>query len=164
MLEPALLENEVLKVSLALDEWNGNYCNDPIINYLLWFKLSNLEISKENLVVYVKLEQPLFIEYSDFGVMLGNALDNAVEALIPLPLTERFLSIHILIQYEVINVVIKNSYQKDAVKKGLSRGFGLMSIRQTAKRYKGHIENEKEDLFKLSICMLNSSSDEDPSL
>lgn len=128
----------------------GNIAIDSIINYKLT-KASENGIKVESDIV---IPANIGIEEDDIVIILGNLLDNAIEA------TERLRDnkyISISFEYEMDNVyiTIKNSYDnivnivggKMVTRKSdsLLHGIGLESVREVVKKYNGIINFKRSD-------------------
>ena len=100
----------------------------------------------------------------DFCVLIGNILDNAIEACEKLPETsERFISIRSGMQKCFFLLEVRNSTElKDmgcVVYAGKSRrrgrGIGLLNILEAAQKYHGTVETELEGrVFTISVLLL----------
>lgn len=130
--------------------------------------LDAMKKSKErNIRLHPRLAIPPEVEIddNDFSVLLGNALDNALEAVGPL--TETLRDIYVDMEYiqGVLSIEIKNRYQgelqwleygkrlKSKKQEGI-HGLGLKSINKIAVKYHGGMKiSQKEDLFVLEIWM-----------
>jgi sensor histidine kinase regulating citrate/malate metabolism len=105
-----------------------------------------------------------FIKDSDLYALLGNILDNAIEAVDNVPdQTKRCINFIVEKKCGAVTVCENNYYSGEIVKDGngvivtkkadeLRHGFGLKSIREITSRYDGifDIDTEK-DIFRLSI-------------
>lgn len=140
---------------------SGNSTIDAIIN----FKYS---VAKEfgiefRLNIFVPEEFP--IEQQDIGVVLGNALDNAIEAAKACDSKERIIDISMGIKKSSWILVIKNPYEheieKDMRGKILStkkekdkHGYGLKSITKIAAKYQGNVWIEDAaHIFSLTVVL-----------
>lgn len=141
----------------------ANSGND-IIDSLLNFKYS---IAKKNNIDFrIKIFVPdeLPVKQKDLCVILGNALDNAIEATQQCSF-DRYIDIAVGIKKEAFVIVIKNPYtgeiifdkQKNIVtsKKDKNRhGFGLNSMKKAVERNQGEMVIEiKDGIFSLTIIM-----------
>ncbi len=100
----------------------------------------------------------------DLYVMLGNALDNAIEAVMELEEEQRIISIAIFRVRNMIKIQIENpclhtlaledSLPVTTKEDRENHGFGLKSIRSVAERYGGYITTVLEDgTFTLHILL-----------
>lgn len=104
-----------------------------------------------------------FIDPVDLYTLLGNALDNAIEAVIELKDPERrFLALRIKRQGELIFLQIENYCEGGIVfqdgcplttkENKEEHGFGIQSIRFVVEKYHGYLNmSEEENIFTLSI-------------
>ncbi len=110
------------------------------------------------------------ISATDMAIVLGNALDNAVEACRQIK-SEGEKSIDVLVKQKNGNVIIvvknptdsKIDVGKLETKKENSRyhGFGIISMKQIAEKYNGEVMFSCEDgVFTTSIIMNNVKVDE----
>lgn len=133
------------------------YTKHPVINYLLQYKLAPLEISKANRRINIQVPEDLCIPSGELGVVLGNALDNAVQALLALPVSERILEIEMTFHLGVLEIHIVNSYQFPQIHRARAgHGYGLESIREIAEKHGGYliIRPSIEGIYDLRIVMI----------
>ena len=106
-----------------------------------------------------------FMDPFDLYIMLGNALDNAVECLSAIPETEkRFLSVNIRRKNELVLLCLRNYCDHPLFfDQGLplttkadkaEHGYGTRSIREIAEKYNGQISGKLEQqIFTLNILI-----------
>lgn len=106
------------------------------------------------------------ISDADLCVLIGNALENALEATLEAPADKRFISARALEEEDRIYMTFDNSFSGELKASGengyLSRkrgfttaGVGIPSIRTIVKKYDGDMRIDTEDgVFKLSILLL----------
>lgn len=140
---------------------SGNSTIDAIIN----FKYS---VAKEfgigfRLKIFVPEKIP--IEQQDIGVILGNALDNAIEAVKECGSKERMIDISMGIKKSSWILVIKNPYEHEiernkrgeilSSKKEKDRhGYGLKSIIKIAAKYQGNVcIDDTANIFLLTVVL-----------
>lgn len=135
-----------------------------IVDALLNNKI--LQANQNGSVIQNDLEIPstLAIENSDLCIILGNALDNAIEAV--KSLQDKRRRIHLLMKYIQGNLLIqiKNPYIEKKKKRNftltttkeniLLHGFGLKSIEKSVRKYDGSIDIDKQrGVFTISILL-----------
>lgn len=103
---------------------------------------------------------------ADLCVLIGNALENALEATMETPADKRFISARALEEEDRIYMTFDNSFSGELKAGGengyLSRkrgfttaGVGIPSIRTIVKKYGGDMRIDTEDgVFKLSILLI----------
>ncbi len=110
----------------------------------------------------IALSQELLMDEMDLCIILGNALDNALEACEKMPRGQRQIILNLHKSGEMLFIEIKNTFKEELVSglEGLvttkrdkkNHGFGLKTMEQLTKKYDGFISYEtKESWFCLSI-------------
>ncbi len=126
----------------------GNVMADAILNS----KLN--EAKKLNISLNVKANIPNDLPISDVELcsVLGNMLDNAIEACSKLPVEERFIRIYIGQIKGQFYLSVQNSAGKLRKEKGYylstkegEHGFGLFRIDRVAKKYGVYVNRQNEE-------------------
>lgn len=150
-----------------LDEMNNNIVNsgNPVIDAILQSKLYIAKEKQIMLQISTKLAEEIIIDELELGIVLGNALDNAIEATEKLMDSERkFINLTLMstegrISISVTNPVADNVDTKKLTtsKKDKERhGYGIKSIQTIAQKYDGIVLFTCEDkLFNVNINMAN---------
>ncbi len=126
----------------------GNVMADAILN-------SKLTVAqKMNVRLNVKANVPEQLPMSDVELcsVLGNMLDNAVEACGSLPEEERFMRVYIGRLKGQMYLSVQNSAGKVRKEKGAylstkegEHGYGLFRIDRIAKKYGGYVNRQNEE-------------------
>lgn len=135
----------------------GNVMADAILN-------SKLNVAeKMNVQLNVKANIPEMLPMSDVELcsVLGNMLDNAVEACGTLPEEERFMRVYIGKLKGQLYLSVQNSAGKVRKEKGLylstkegEHGYGLFRIDRVAKKYGGYVNRQNEEgIFATEIMI-----------
>ena len=135
----------------------GNVMADAILNS----KLSVAE--KLNIALNVKAYIPSVLPLSDVELcaVMGNLLDNAVEACAKLPESERFMRIYIgtlknqfyLSVQNAAGEVKKSVGEYQSTKSG-EHGYGIFRIDRVAKKYGGYVNRQNEEgVFATEIML-----------
>ncbi len=135
----------------------GNVMADAILN-------SKLNIAeKMNVQLNVKANVPEALPMSDVELcsLLGNMLDNAVEACGTLPEEERFMRVYIGKLKGQLYLSVQNSAGKVRKEKGSylstkegEHGYGLFRIDRVAKKYGGYVNRQNEEgIFATEIMI-----------
>lgn len=135
------------------------------VDFMLLDAMKRSVESKIRLHPRVNIPPEVEIDENDFSVLLGNALDNAMEAVESLAETLRDIYIEMEYNQGVLNIEIKNRYQgelqwleygkrlKSKKQKGI-HGLGLKSIEKIAAKYHGEMKVFQQDgFFILKIWM-----------
>lgn len=126
----------------------------------------------------LQFPEKLFIQSYDIGIILGNAVDNAMEACRKLkakePDAEAFIRISSFQKRELFFLKVENSFDGKVVRKPQNEfpvtdkadrenhGIGLANIKSTAEKYQGTMDFKvKGRVFILSVMMKNERREED---
>ena len=144
-LEDAINEDKVHNVISK----TGNIPIDTIVNskYLKSLK-SNIDFK-----VDINIPMNISIKGVDLSILLGNVLDNAIEANQKEFNSEKFINLYIVYENDYLVVSCINSYNGIVIKnkKGaiqtqkediLNHGFGLESVESICEKYNGYLEIE----------------------
>lgn len=124
---------------------SGNPALDALINY----KHSVAEAIGAQLQCLVEVPADLPVNGTDICVVLGNLLDNALDAVALLPEKERQIRLEIRLEKGVLRILTENPYSgriknnRDgtlkSLKPGDGHGFGLLSVRRIVDKYNGEL-------------------------
>ena len=140
---------------------SGNSTVDAIIN----FKYTTAKEYGINFRLKVFIPNELPIEQSDVGVVLGNAIDNAIEAVRKCKSSKKVIEISMGVKKEAWIIVIKNPYEKEIKRdrngnilstktKEYRRGYGLKSIERIVEKYQGEsIIDTENGRFSLTMVL-----------
>lgn len=129
----------------------GNVMVDAILNS----KLSL--IKSKDIAVHAKASVPaeLTISEIDLCAMLGNLLDNAMEACLRQEnAEERFVRVYIGVMKQQLYICVTNSFGGQVTREGkrflstkssADHGFGLMRIDALAEKYGGYVNRQSEE-------------------
>lgn len=109
----------------------------------------------------------LSISSVDLAIILGNALDNAIEATLRFPRTEhKIIQLFVTVKHNIIVIIIKNPVLENVNTNNLTtskdnseqHGLGIISMKHLASKYNGEIVFDcKDNLFTTSIILNNST-------
>lgn len=132
----------------------GNVMADAILNS----KLNVAEKLKIKLNVRANVPEALPMSDVELCSVLGNMLDNAVEACGTLPEKERFMRVYIGKLKEQLYISVQNSAgrvrkekgtylstKEDAASSARLHGYGLFRIDRVAKKYGGYVNRQNEE-------------------
>lgn len=140
---------------------SGNSTVDAIIN----FKYTTAREYGIDFRLKIFIPNELPIEQCDIGVVLGNAIDNAIEAVRECKNSKKVIEISMGVKKEAWIIVIKNPYEKGIKRDRNGRilstktkkyrcGYGLKSIERIVEKYQGEViidtENER---FSLTMVL-----------
>ena len=162
--QTALLENylwelteDYNQIDIALK--TGNNMVDAILNS----KLSIVKTKDIKVDADAFLPAHLPVSDVDLSVMIGNLLDNAMEACLKVPPEERFIRFYMTRAKENLYIYVMNSAD-GTYRKGLGsylttkavdgHGYGLSRIDKVVRKYKGYLSREDEgNVFATEILI-----------
>lgn len=160
------ISEEICKIIKELDESDKKiYTSDVVINTIINHKISqaeNLEIKTD---VNIKLSKAIHLDYKDAGILLGNILDNAIEACEKIKKKERWIKIDMLHNKNTLFIEVCNSKGKELTNISKSsksdahnHGIGISSIKAITKKYDGYVEFvDKGEEFEVVVNLYGMS-------
>jgi sensor histidine kinase regulating citrate/malate metabolism len=152
------LDNDLTSVDTVIK--TGNVMVDAILNS----KISLAVSRKINVNIKATVPGELKVSEIDLCVIIGNLLDNAMEACLKQPdEAERFIRVYIGIFKEQLYISVSNSVGGEIKKSGktylstkdsATHGFGLMRVDKIAQKYSGYINRQNEDAVFATEVML----------
>ncbi len=151
-----------------LEYGNGSIINsgNPVVDAVLQSKLSLAKSKGIRLELTVKINEKIKIDLPDFGVLMGNALDNAIEAAEELGKNkERIIYVKLISLGGRIVFSVENPVNGEVDTKNiatvktdkLNHGYGIRSMKTIAAKYDGDVFISCENgSFTVSINILNT--------
>ncbi len=153
----------------------GNMVVDTLLNmkyHEITSTVPDLQMDVEGL----QFPEKLFIQSYDIGIILGNTLDNAMEACQKLkakePEAETFIRISSFQKRELFFLKVENSFDGRVVRRPQNEfpmtdkadrenhGIGMINIKSTAEKYRGTMDFKvKGRVFILSVMMKNEKEE-----
>lgn len=150
-----------------INEMNDNIVNsgNPVIDAILQSKLRDAKQKGISIEIFIRFSADVEIDEIELGIILGNALDNAIEAVekiadgenktIQFKLISTKDRISISIENPVKNNVDVNNLSTTKVNK-IFHGYGVERIKQIARKYDGFANFTCENsVFTTNINMAN---------
>ena len=101
----------------------------------------------------VSVPSDLGITAVDAYILIGNTLDNAIEACCSVPSEQRYIKLQLKQFHEILFYQIENPFSSDYHKqvKGKKHGYGLKNAKKCVEKYHGDLTySSKEYVFSLS--------------
>lgn len=141
------LSNELNQVDTIIR--TGNTMIDAIVN-------TKLTAAKKNgieLFATAIAPEKIAIEHVDLAIILGNLLNNAIEATVKEPdkQEDRFIRVYIAPIKETLYISVTNTMSENpkpsfsSLKRVNRRGYGLSRINQAVEKYEGIVNRKWED-------------------
>ncbi len=148
--------NQALKESQKLFE--GLRTVVDVGNSVVSVILNEYKIRTENLKIPfrfdVSIPHSLGVTAVDLYVLLGNTLDNAIEACCSLPVEQRYIRVQMRAFHNILFYEVENPYAPGYLQKRKSKahGYGIPNIRRCVDKYQGHMTiNKDHGVFLLSM-------------
>ena len=153
--------DEYIGQSEATDEISksGNLAVDALINY------KNMTAREKEITIHLESQIPAELPYesTDLSIILGNLLDNAIEATEKLEV-EKDIFVSLMYRKEKLLIKVRNPYTGDLKKDRAgnyisekkdreNHGIGLKSVRKVVEKYEGVMEIHTEDQI-FEICVI----------
>ncbi|MBQ7011327.1 MAG: sensor histidine kinase [Clostridia bacterium] len=139
-----MLDNDLTNVETVIK--TGNRMADAILNSKLSLAVErNIKIKAE-----AKIPVSLSVSELDLCIVIGNLLDNAIEACAKLPMEERLIRVYMEMKGNFLYMAVtntafgekKHSFRSD---KGDGHGFGIKRVDAIVKKYGGYVTRASED-------------------
>ena len=149
----------------------GYQTGNPITDIIIHQKKQEADRAGVKFSVDFSYPKELQIDVYDIGVILNNALENAIEAATQME-RDKYVSLHSYVKGNLFFVEVENSFAREIImnkESGLPEsskantkfhGMGLTNIQRCARKYKGDIDivigtsKQEQQIFNLTI-MLN---------
>ena len=149
----------------------GYQSGNPITDIIIHQKKQEADRAGVKFTIDFLYPKELQIDVYDIGVILNNALENAIEATGWLK-TDKYVSLHSYVKGNLFFIEIENSFERNIImnkESGLPEsskankrfhGMGLTNIQRCARKYKGDIDivtstsKREQQIFNLTV-MLN---------
>jgi sensor histidine kinase YesM len=117
--------------------------------------------------IHIPMQLPF--ESADISILLGNILDNAIEASVTIPVDERIIRCFMKYENNILIITVINSFSgklsrnkngkiKTTKKSPENHGIGLESIKKIASKYYGSVVVEtSEEIFKIKVIICDVS-------
>ena len=135
-----------------------NLAVDALINY------KNMTAREKEITIHLESQIPaeMLYESTDLSIILGNLLDNAIEAAANAD-GDKYIFIKISAYHKMTVVHIENSCGKVKWKKrmpvsdkGKGRGIGLLNVKQSIDKYDGNLQLKQDGNRFVADLFLNS--------
>ncbi len=156
-----------VKQQVKTAEEYRNLVNIPysMVRAMLNYKLSAARDSKIELRLDISVPEALELNEFDLTVILGNLLDNAIEACAALGENSRYIGLSLLYKPDYLVIQVENPSTGEAlIQEGkvrssksdpASHGFGLRTVEYLAEKHDGFVKIEPGiDVFKVSVAVL----------
>lgn len=151
------LNEDYQQIDVALKTGN------PMVDAILNSKLSVVRAKDIRINASASVPAQLPVSDIDLSVMIGNLLDNALEACLKLPPEQRFIRFYMTKAKENLYIYVMNSadgtYRRGmgsylSTKAAVGHGYGLQRIDKVVRKYNGYQSREDEgNVFATEILL-----------
>lgn len=137
---------------------------NPIFDALLTEKYCAATNAGIKVDTHITVKPNIQIDNIDWCILLGNALDNAIEACELLENIDKKITIKVISRKGLLNIAVKNTalppamgengFYKTSKTDGANHGLGLSNISEVVAKYDGVLNAEYEDGYFTLTCML----------
>jgi len=150
--------------------YTGNYTADMIVgHYLSAAKQNGIRVDFS-----LHIPEDCFVRDTDLCVLMGNCLENAIEACRKLPEEKRCLRVESAVKNKYLAITIANSYDGNTSMQGstylsdkrgrLNVGIGLESVEAVVRNYNGEMKIQEEDgVYTVYIMLKMLDKERNPS-
>jgi hypothetical protein len=120
--------------------------NNRVVSIILNEYVQNANQAETRLSLDVQIPQELGITAADLYILLGNTLDNALDACSELPVNDRQISLQLRLHNQMLFYRISNPYNSAHLhrKRNQFHGYGLKNVQECVKRNHGTMEVSTE--------------------
>lgn len=156
-----------IKDKIKLDVYENNTINSghPVIDAIIHSKNIYAQKHGASINTNIKITTSIFIDELELGVLIGSALDNAIEAIQSIESdVSKIINLNIFSVGDMLSIEISNPTSFNIDVKNLKttkkdkhlHGYGLEGIEAITKKYNGNLSIECENkIFTLSSIIVN---------
>lgn len=114
---------------------------NPVVSALLNEYIREAEDGEIDFQFDVSVPENLWITAVELYILLGNLLDNAIEASLSIPQSQRTIILKLKLYHNILFCQIENPYgsQHPKRKRGRAHGFGLKNVQRVVEQYQGSL-------------------------
>ncbi len=131
--------------------------DNRVVSVILNEYVQNAKVADISFNMDVQVPHELFITAVDLYILLGNTLDNAIEACADLPKDKRHICLKLKVHNDILFYQIENAVSSEYGKRirGKNHGYGLKNVRRCVEKYNGTLEIQKEPEYFRIVTHLN---------
>jgi len=132
---------------------------NPVLNVILNEYAMTAKASGIELRMKVQVPEYLGIVTADLYVIIGNTMDNAIEACKALPSEERLIDLVFRTRHDIVFYQLKNPCAANTPKHSSDplRGYGLKNVSRCVEQYNGSMESVQQDGYYTVTVHLNQN-------
>lgn len=129
---------------------------NPVVNVILNEYAQSAKALGIELRLKVQVPEALFVSAADLYILIGNTMDNAIEACRSLPQHQRFIELTLRTHQDILYYKLANPYDGTTKRpKDAMRGHGLDNARRCVAQYDGQLLTQQDQGFFIVSAHLN---------
>ncbi len=130
---------------------------NPVVNVILNEYAQSAKALGIELRLRVQVPETLFVSAADLYILIGNTMDNAIEACRALPQFQRFMELTLRTHQDVLYYRLANPYDGPSNKRSRDplRGHGLDNARRCVEQYNGQLLTQRDQGFFIVSAHMN---------
>lgn len=129
---------------------------NPVVNVILNEYVQSAKALGIELRLKVQVPEKLFVSAADLYILIGNTMDNAIEACRSLPQSQRFIELTLRTHQDILYYKLANPYEGTAKRpKDAMRGYGLDNARRCVAQYDGQLLTQQDQGFFIVSAHMN---------
>lgn len=129
---------------------------NPVVNVILNEYVQSAKALGIELRLKVQLPERLGISAADLYILIGNTMDNAIEACRALPQSQRFIELILRTHQDILYYKLANSYDGTTRRPNdAMRGHGLENVRRCVEQYGGQLLTQQDQGFFIVSAHMN---------
>ena len=129
---------------------------NPVVNVILNEYVQSAKALGIELRLKVQVPETLFVSAADLYILIGNTMDNAIEACRALPQYQRFIELTLRTHQDILYYKLANSYDGTTKRPNdAMRGHGLENVRRCVEQYGGQLLTQQDQGFFIVSAHIN---------
>ncbi len=135
------LQDRLSAISCAVDVGNR------VVNVILNEYLQTAKSAETELLFDIHIPDELFVTAADLYILLGNTIENALEACAELPVEKRKIQVSLKILNQMLFYKISNPFLPEHLERprGRQHGYGLKNVKRCVEKHSGTMEITSEN-------------------
>ncbi len=128
-----------------------------VVNIILSEYIQLASEATTKLILDVQIPSELQMTAADLYILLGNTLDNALDACSSVPQSERMIDLQLRLHNQMLFYRISNPYSQEHIhrKRNQFHGYGLKNVRECVRRNNGNLEVLDSDNHFTLTALIN---------
>ena len=136
---------------------------NPVVNVILNEYVQSAKALGIELRLKVQVPEKLGISAADLYILVGNTMDNAIEACRSLPQHQRFIELTLRTHQDILYYKVANPYDGTTKRpKDAMRGHGLDNARRCVAQYDGQLLTQQDQGFFIVSAHMNLNANPSP--